>query len=553
MEEFFQLFKTPWEKYVQNRSYEAVIATDECIPQDIETRVLIIYSSCAIPFDDRIGVATKLRTACEWMKWGNTEFPVYGDLTSLQSAGHALLRTRETLATVGSVFQEPGRYTVRMGFDLFSEVAFLLRMGQPAENAHVPTLDIHVSLLRTMMVGLGIPLVEVPPAPFGFDFMTCLTHDVDFVGIRDHRGDQTMWGFLYRSLAGSLLRALRGRLTWSKCLQNWGAALSLPLVHLGLRKDFWLEFERYKELEGELGATFFFIPFKNVAGTREEGPAPMLRAAKYDVGAIEGQLLELVKSGCEVGLHGIDAWSSLQNAQAEFRRIQEITGQARMGTRMHWLYWTESSAKTLEDAGFVYDSTFGYNDAIGFRAGTTQAFLPYGANNLLELSLNIQDSAMLYSNRMGLSEVESLTACKSLIDSVVLYGGALTLNWHTRSLSPERLWGDCYLALLGEIKKHRAWFGTALQAVGWFMNRRALRFESVEYGEGCARVALSGPSRESKPSITLRVHRPTFDLMGPAYGGRTARYTDYEWNGETTLEIPYATPEEQSICAVAVS
>ncbi len=41
---------------------------------------------------------------------------------------------------------------------------------------------------------------------------------------------------------------------------------------------------------------------------------------------------------------------------------------------MHWLYWAEKLAQALEKAGFEYDSTFGYNDAIGFRAGTTQAF-----------------------------------------------------------------------------------------------------------------------------------------------------------------------------------
>ncbi len=88
------------------------------------------------------------------------------------------------------------------------------------------------------MVTAGVAFVEIPPVPAGYDFIGCLTHDVDFVGIKDHRFDHTMWGFLYRCFVVSLIRALRGKLEWSKCLLNWKAGLSLPLVHLGLRDDF---------------------------------------------------------------------------------------------------------------------------------------------------------------------------------------------------------------------------------------------------------------------------------------------------------------------------
>ena len=42
---------------------------------------------------------------------------------------------------------------------------------------------------------------------------------------------------------------------------------------------------------------------------------------------------------------------------------------------MHWLYFGDDSPKTLEAAGFDYDSTCGYNDAVGYRAGTSQVFL----------------------------------------------------------------------------------------------------------------------------------------------------------------------------------
>ena len=120
------------------------------------------------------------------------------------------------------------------------------------------------------MVRLGVTFVEVPPVPAGYDFMGCLTHDVDFVGIRDHKWDHTMWGFLYRATVGSLLKALAGRLPWSKCLRNWAAALSLPLVHLGFRNDFWLEFDRYMDIER--GSVQHFSSFHSRMSPERLGP-----------------------------------------------------------------------------------------------------------------------------------------------------------------------------------------------------------------------------------------------------------------------------------------
>jgi len=538
VQEFFQLFKTPWEFCVPRKHYDLVIVTREEIPQDLSAGALVIYNSHAIGFDDAFGLMTTSRRRCGRVEWQGIEFPVYGDLAVFQSAGEPFVRLRQTFEVVGSLLRGTERPTVRIGIDLFYEVALLLTEGQPAENARVATLDMHISLLRAIMVRLEVPFVEVPPAPAGYDFMGCLTHDVDFVGIRDHKWDRTMWGFLYRATVGSLLNALAGRLPRSKCLQNWAAAFSLPLVHLGFRDDFWLEFDRYMDIERGLGSTFFFLPSKNVAGTLGPISAPKCRAAKYDLAKIREQVLDLVNNGCEVGLHGIDAWQDLQSAQSEQSRIREVTGQSDMGTRMHWLYWKEGSPETLEAAGFTYDSTFGYNDAIGFRAGTTQPFCPWGAERLLELPLNIQDSAMFYSDRMMLSENEALNACREVISSMCLLGGALTVNWHTRSLSPERLWGDFYARLLTEIQAHRVWFGTAHEIVEWFRKRRALHFDSVDFEENGVRVALSSPDR-SEFAFTVRIHHPKFVSGESGFPLCMPVHTDNQWSGEEVLEIPY--------------
>jgi hypothetical protein len=533
VEEFFQIFKTPWEPYLQGRNYDVVLVTSKDVPADPNTRLLLIYNSSRTTFDDQTGVSIRSVGQADWLEWDASAFPIYGSAGVFHGVGRPFIRRRGGAESVGLEVNDAGPQTARIGYDLFGEVAYLLSQGQPAANAHVPTLDIHVSLLRSLMVNSGTPFVEIPPVPSGYDFMACLSHDVDFTGIREHKFDMTIWGFLYRATVGSLFDVSRQKSTVSKLLQNWKAAFALPFVYLGLAEDFWLEFDRYLEIEKGLHPTYFFIPFKNSPGMLKTGPAPSQRAAKYDALDCKDDIRKLIDQGCEVGLHGIDAWRDLQKAQAEAKHIRELTGQATIGVRMHWLYFDENSPKTLDCAGFPYDSTFGYNDALGFRAGTTQPFLPPGAEHLLELPLNIQDTAMFYPSRMNLSESNALDACKKLLGLTKAFGGVVTVNWHTRSLSPERLWGDFYKALLREMRDYRVWFGTAQEIVTWFRNRRTLSFEQVQFAQEGLRLKITGPSPDEQHPFLVRVYPggSRAPLDSPS-GGRKPGYSDMLWKGE---------------------
>lgn len=540
--EFFQLFKTPWEFYLPEHTYDFVIVTSEQIPEDLDASLMLVYSSRSTELDGRLGITVRATEQTDWLEWDAFAFPIYRCAAVLQGAGRSFIGRRGSLDSVGLEVDRTAPQTLRIGYNLFEEVAFLLSKGQPSGNAHVPTLDIHISLLKSLMAGSGKPFVEIPPVPVGYDFMACLSHDVDFIGIREHKFDMTTWGFLYRATVGSLFDLLRGKKSsWSKLLQNWRAAFSLPLVHLGLVDDFWLEFDRYLEIERGLHATYFFIPFKNCPGALRTGPAPQNRAAKYDVLDSKEDIRKLVEQGCEVSLHGIDAWRDLQKGEIESNQIRKLAGQSSVGIRMHWLYFDEQSPKTLDRAGFAYDSTFGYNDALGFRAGTTQAFSPAGVEHLLELSLNIQDTAMFYPSRMNLSESRALDSCKRLLEITKAFGGCLTVNWHTRSLSPERLWGDFYRALLEEMLHHRVWFGTAQEIVAWFRNRRAVSFEELRFTDEGLHLRLTGPSPDDQHPIVVRVYpggtKPPYDLADST--GQLS-YSDIVWKGEAALNSPGA-------------
>jgi hypothetical protein len=89
------------------------------------------------------------------------------------------------------------------------------------------------------------------------------------------------------------------------------------------------------------------------------------------------------------------------------------------------------------------------------------------------------DSAMFFPGRMALTRNQALQRCRAIVGHARRFGGTLVINWHDRSLAPERLWGWCYRELLTEVgNADRAWFATAGAAVDWFRWRRSIRFES---------------------------------------------------------------------------
>jgi hypothetical protein len=141
---------------------------------------------------------------------------------------------------------------------------------------------------------------------------------------------------------------------------------------------------------------------------------------------------------------------------------------------------------------------------------------------------------------MKLTENDALNICKDVIHSASSFGGSLTVNWHTRSLSPERFWGDFYSALLKEIQKHRVWFGKAQDIVSWFRKRRAINFASVQFEQNRVRVTLNSnfvPS--TKGTFTVRLHHPRVSSSESAYVVSVPTYTDRQWSGEEVLELSY--------------
>jgi hypothetical protein len=261
--------------------------------------------------------------------------------------------------------------------DIFKKISNLLNQGV-AHNRE-PLCEIYLAELRRKLTRLTT-LVEIPPIPWGYSYMVALTHDVDVTSAKERSwfsvGYAVYNSFLNREFINGL-KILLAKSFKKRFIKKWFA------------KDPWNCFEEWIQIEKEIGlkSSFYFIPFKNLAGI----DAPKVREAKYDLD--EELIRRLVEGGWEVGVHGIDNWKNVKKGEEELEQIFKLA-KSKVGTRIHWLFFDDETWKRLNDAGYYYDTSFGYNDDVGFRAGTLQVYRPERVKNLLELPLNIQDGSL---------------------------------------------------------------------------------------------------------------------------------------------------------------
>jgi peptidoglycan/xylan/chitin deacetylase (PgdA/CDA1 family) len=536
--EFFELFKTPWEFYDQNKNYDVLISTRNDF-HTADSKLIIYFSAVQSDSDNAENIKVEPLNNEKYLKFENAIIPIYGNLAEIRGKGQPFLQVKDNTIAAGLKIEDAKRSVIRIGYELFEEVEYLLSVGQPPENAIIPTLELHISLLRRLILGAGVSFVEIPPVPADYNFIVCLTHDIDFIKISDHKFDHTMFGFIYRATLGTLIEFIKKKRSLRELYLNWMAVFKLPFIYLGIVDDFWFKFDRYMELENNVDgkSTFFMIPFKNRMGQKVTANIASRRAARYDVMDIPETIKKLVSSGFEVGLHGIDAWHDVAVARVEKARIASVSGKTDIGIRVHWLCFNQNTHTVLDEAGFTYDSTFGYNNAAGYRAGTSQAFKPLSVNTLYELPLNIQDTALFNPKHMALSKKTAWKLCKEIINNTSKYGGILTILWHDRSLSPERLYEDFYIKLLKYLKSHNVWFATGTDACNWFQSRRNTKFEQVKVSGNRIKIQLK--SEETKqPPIRLRFYHSVKQKDSSDFLQITnIKYTDIPWRNESEISF----------------
>jgi len=163
--EFFELFKTPWEFYRSNRSYDVLICAGGCPSSaDAAARLVIVYAGRKTSCDDEWKVTVlNQRTHSCLLAYRENRIPIYGNSATFRTDETILLTDEGSVECAAYVEQIGESYRARVGYELFAEIRKLLIEGQPAIHSGIPSLELHIAFLRDLLVTCGIEVVEIPP------------------------------------------------------------------------------------------------------------------------------------------------------------------------------------------------------------------------------------------------------------------------------------------------------------------------------------------------------------------------------------------------------
>ena len=142
--------------------------------------------------------------------------------------------------------------------------------------------------------------------------------------------------------------------------------------------------------------------------------------------------------GIELGCHpGYDTYCSISELRAEVQRCRAAIGNDRIGGRQHYLRWSPETWIDWEASGLSYDSSVGYADCVGFRAGTCWPYFPWIWNEdrraeLLEIPLIVMDCTLV--EYMAKTPSESCAIVTDLVEKCRSVGGVFALLWHNSAL-----------------------------------------------------------------------------------------------------------------------
>ena len=225
-------------------------------------------------------------------------------------------------------------------------------------------------------------------------------------------------------------------------------------------------------------------------------------------------LREILAGGHEVGLHGSFAtMESTDEFRSQRDRLRAITGVEPAGVRQHFLRMRPGTTqRAMVEAGFLYDSTYGFPDRNGFRLGVADVVPAWDAARgqeapMSEIPLHWMDRAL--SKYRGVEDpaawVDDALALAELCQSLE---GLWVGLWHP-NLTPALGFPGApgaYERLARTIVMRKAYIAPLGQIAAWRAARRAVRAERIAPdGSVVARRLHAAAADDSSESMTAQI------------------------------------------------
>lgn len=320
-------------------------------------------------------------------------------------------------------------------------------------------------------------------SPWGeAEFAVVLSHDLDHVAYyRAGLALRYLWDAMMGdySLTGRLEGLSRGVLQClGVCRSAFGSDEAMSHV------------ERYLALEErhDVRSTFFVggapeTPLlSETDGRRIPEPQYSLSTEVEFEGSkvsVAKMLATLSERGWEIALHGSsESYRNVDRLRIEKDELEHAIGSPVEGNRQHYLRFSMPKSWTVqEQAGITYDSTIGYNDCLGHRAGIAAPFRPYDfeqeqPRSLLEIPMTVHDVVPVQKESLPIKE--AVKQSKQVLEHVRRIGGLATLSWHP-TLNVTQDWQrsfQIYERLLKWLDDQNVLISTANKATKLWKNHR---------------------------------------------------------------------------------
>lgn len=332
-------------------------------------------------------------------------------------------------------FAEKKDNTLIIYADIIASTFFMLSrweesiIGQRDKHSRFPSTSsvahrqgfLHLPVVDYWGKILGEWIKSLRPAwqPIGKKFKVLISHDID------HPLRYSTWSQVSRDF----LSSNTGNLNWRKAYQqitiayksrkNW----KVDPYYMGIRM--------LVNLNKKYGFDSHFYFQASEPGYLDTG-YPVNEEPYRSI------IKEVHSSGFEIGIHAsYRSFDEHNQLIIEKRRLENVIKAKIRGGRQHYLRFSVPYTwRNWEAAGLEYDSTLGYADQIGFRAGTSIPYHPFDFEenrtlSIREIPIITMDSTLKYYKK-----VDQYTAFQDVIlqaNRCEAAGGNFTLLWHNSS------------------------------------------------------------------------------------------------------------------------
>ncbi|WP_336489780.1 hypothetical protein [Methylobacterium nigriterrae] len=406
------------------------LSVGENVPHQIRAALLYTLDEIAV----RLGRRIQLAVGETDISYGGTQGRTLVPFEPTAWGGEAMYEVR-WLPSGRAVWANPAKVEV----DLIGGVFRLLTLADEASipetarngrgvfrvtessrrnSSAIPLVEHHVAELASQL-GLASP---IRPWPNGSVMALVMTHDTDAV-------DLSALSEITINTTKYLLR--RDPAYGELAKLGWRERARAPV-----ERSYFGSFEAWANVERAYGicSAFYLFHRRRVRRRLNDCRSTVFnRAVDWTV------LRRLASEGWEFGLHSaIEAKTSLDEFVDTRNDIERALGQPVAGLRHH--YWALDWRKPYltwrkhVNAGFRYDLSCAWQDAPGFRAGTSLPYRPWDPERRKALDLYVVPTAIMDGHVIsGTGFDVARRRADEVIETIRAVGGVAMLDWHTET------------------------------------------------------------------------------------------------------------------------